>query len=95
MTIASTYTINKWGVPETSDVKNAEERIQRVMNDNDISMELTEFIHVCLDCIDTSHITIYDSDARGNIPSYLWEDIATIIGSPITGVVPEYFSCSC
>jgi hypothetical protein len=41
------------------------------------------------------YLTIYDSDARGDIPPELWDHVGVVLGRVLPGPRPTYFSCSC
>lgn len=55
--------------------------------------------HTLMDAIengqmDGDYLSIYGSDAHGEIPDELWDHVEVVTGRKITNR-PEYFSCSC
>lgn len=41
------------------------------------------------------YLTIFDTDASGEIPATMWGHLENILGRRIPGTKPLYFSCSC
>lgn len=47
------------------------------------------------DAWDPDYMHFDDMDAHGAIPDEFWDNIEVIVGHPIRGKRPKYFSCSC
>lgn len=44
---------------------------------------------------DPDYLHFNDRDAHGEIPAEFWDHVAVVLGRPIKGQRPTYFSCSC
>lgn len=44
---------------------------------------------------DDNYLHFNDQDAHGEIPPEFWDHVAAVLGRPILGSKPTYFSCAC
>jgi hypothetical protein len=47
------------------------------------------------DAWDNEYMHFNDGDANGDIPAEFWDHVSVVLGQPIAGIKPKYFSCSC